>query len=204
MTFSETVTGVDTADFALTKTNTAAGNVASVSGSGATYTVTVDTVAGEGTLRLDISDNDSIIDGAGNPLGGAGAQNYTAGQLYDIDSTPPAVASITRADANPTNAASVNFTVTFSETVTGVDTADFALTKTDTAAGNVASVSGSGATYTVTVDTVSGDGTLRLDISRQRFHCRWRGQPSGRNGRSKTTPPASFTTSTAPRQPSFP
>lgn len=37
----------------------------------------------------------------------------------------PSVVSIARAGTSPSNAASVNFTVTFSETVTGVDTADF-------------------------------------------------------------------------------
>ena len=193
VTFSEAVTGVDAGDFALTKTDTAAGNIASVSGSGTIYTVTVDTVSGDGTLRLDIDDDDSIVDGAGNPLGGAGAQNYTSGQLYDIDNTPPAVGSITRADANPTNAAAVNFTVTFSEAVTGVDAGDFALTKTDTAAGNIASVSGSGTTYTVTVDTVSGDGTLRLDIDDDDSIVDTAGNPMGGSGAQDYTGGQAYT-----------
>jgi len=34
---------------------------------------------------------------------------------------PPTVASITRVEPSPSSAASVNFTVTFSESVTGVD-----------------------------------------------------------------------------------
>ena len=204
VTFSETVTGVDTADFALTKTGTASGNVASVSGSGTIYTVTVDTVSGDGTLRLDISDNDSIVDGAGNPLGGTGAQNYTSGQLYVVDNTPPAVGSITRADANPTIAASVNFTMTFSETVTGVDTADFALTKTGTAAGNVASVSGSGNTYTVTVDTVSGDGTLRLDIADNDSIVDGAGNPLGGTGAQNYTSGQLYDIDNTPRPQSLP
>jgi len=78
---------------------------------------------------------------------------------------PPTVVSITRADPNPTNAASVDFTVTFSEDVTGVDVADFSLTTTGSISGaSVTAVSGSGATYTVTVSTGTGNGTLRLDI----------------------------------------
>ncbi len=42
--------------------------IVSVSGSGARYTVTVDTGGGPGTLRLDLVDDDSIRDAAGNPL----------------------------------------------------------------------------------------------------------------------------------------
>ncbi|MBU0747674.1 MAG: hypothetical protein KKB08_17345, partial [Gammaproteobacteria bacterium] len=63
-----------------------------------------------------------------------------------------------------TNATSVNYTITFSESVANVDIADFALTSTGTATGTVASVSGSGSTYTVTVNSITGSGTLRLDL----------------------------------------
>jgi hypothetical protein len=59
----------------------------------------------------------------------------------------------------------VNFNVTFSEDVTGVDVDDFTLTKTGSISGeSVASVSGSGSAYTVSVNTGSGTGTLRLDV----------------------------------------
>ncbi len=81
----------------------------------------------------------------------------------------PSVSSIVRAGgASATisaSAASVDYTVTFSESVTGVGTSDFTLTTTGTASGNIASITGSGATYTVTVNTLSGDGTLRLDLN---------------------------------------
>jgi len=85
--------------------------------------------------------------------------------LSDIDSTAPSVSSILRADANPTNATSVDFTITFSEPVTGVNTADFALTTTGLSGASIAGVSGSGSTYTVTVNTGSGNGTIRLDLT---------------------------------------
>ncbi len=77
----------------------------------------------------------------------------------------PTVSSITRASADPTSAAAVNFTVTFSASVTGVDAADFALATTSGVSGaTVSGVAGSGASYTVTVNTGSGSGTLRLDL----------------------------------------
>ena len=360
VTFSESVTGVDASDFALTATGTASGTVASVSGSGTTYTVTVDTLAGDGTLRLDLNASGTGIQNAGSVAIGGG---YTAGASYTLDhtapnapSTPdlssvsdsggsssdditasatpvvtgtaesgstvtlydtdgttvlgtttatggnwsitastlgqgshtltakaadsagnvsnassslavtidtaapasvalsasslvtanagtgatvgtlsatdatavtyalatgngtndadnasfvlsgntlsigglaltagtyhvylsatdaagnvtylaqnitvqdaPTVSSIVRVGAADAGAAtSVDYTVTFSESVTGVDASDFALTATGTASGTVASVSGSGTTYTVTVDTLAGDGTLRLDLN---------------------------------------
>jgi hypothetical protein len=83
--------------------------------------------------------------------------------------TQPTVASIVRAAGAaatvPPAGTSVSYTVTFNEAVTGVDGSDFALTTTGSAHGNVASVAGSGTTYNVVVDGLSGDGTLRLDLN---------------------------------------
>ncbi|ATC63708.1 hypothetical protein CMV30_06930 [Nibricoccus aquaticus] len=82
-----------------------------------------------------------------------------------VDGVAPTISSIVRTGASATiNAASIDYTVTFSETVTGVDTSDFSLTPSGTAAGAIASISGSTSTYTVTVNSVTGDGTLRLDL----------------------------------------
>ncbi len=81
------------------------------------------------------------------------------------DATPPTVSSIVRVDTSPTAAASVRWTVTFSESVSGVDTGDFALLTSGTIAGtSLTSVSGSGTTYTVTAATGSGTGTLTLRL----------------------------------------
>ncbi|MFZ5820839.1 MAG: S-layer homology domain-containing protein, partial [Chloroflexota bacterium] len=77
----------------------------------------------------------------------------------------PLVQAITCASANPTSAASVDFTVTFSENVTGVDAGDFDVTVGGHLLwANVIAVNGSGSSYTVTVSTGKGDGTLRLDV----------------------------------------
>ncbi|CAO3441367.1 hypothetical protein [Azospirillum endophyticum] len=79
----------------------------------------------------------------------------------------PSVSSINRANAEAVPAAttSVDFTVTFSQAVTGVDSSDFTLTTvTGTATGTIGTVSGSGTTWTVTVTGLTGDGTLRLDL----------------------------------------
>ncbi len=76
----------------------------------------------------------------------------------------PIVLSITRAETNPTAAASLDFTVTFSKPVNGVDTSDFALSANVIGA-SITSVVGSDAFYTVTVNSGSGNGTIRLDLA---------------------------------------
>ncbi len=88
-----------------------------------------------------------------------------ASYSWAIDTTAPLVISSVRVNPSPTNRANVNYTVTFSEAVTGVGTTDFTITKTGTVTfASVASVSGSGTTYTITINTGSGDGTIRLDV----------------------------------------
>ena len=107
VTFSESVTGVNAADFALVQ---AAASPAPRSrpsaGSGTTYTVTATTGTGSGTLGLNLVDDDTIVDGVANPLGGTGAGNGNfTGQVYTIDKTRAVrCTSINRVGANPTNA----------------------------------------------------------------------------------------------------
>jgi hypothetical protein len=80
------VTGVDPSDFALTMSGISSASIASVSGANNVYSVRVNTGSGSGTLRLDVADNDSIIDTASNPLGGVGAANgdFTSGESYTV------------------------------------------------------------------------------------------------------------------------
>jgi hypothetical protein len=81
------------------------------------------------------------------------------------DDTSPVVTSITRAGIELTNAASVDYTVTFDRPVIGVDSTDFTLTTTGITGASVANVTtADDMTYTVTVNTGTGNGTLRLDL----------------------------------------
>src|ERR1051325_1071310 len=161
VTFSESVTGVDSSDFTLTTSGVSGASITSVTGSGTTYTNTVNTGTGDGTIRLDLnSSGTGIADTAGNAI----TTGLTSGQSYAIDKTAPTGLSIVRVGANPTNGTSVQFTVTFSENVTGVDATDFTNTVSRLSGTSVSSVSGSGDTYPVTVNTGTGSGTLRLDV----------------------------------------
>lgn len=82
-----------------------------------------------------------------------------------VDYTPaPVVVSINRAGANPTTAATVDWTVTFSEAVSGVDTSDFALAVSGLSGTSIISVTGGPTAYTVTANTGAGTGTLGLNL----------------------------------------
>ncbi|GAB7529221.1 hypothetical protein PS3A_16300 [Pseudomonas sp. 3A(2025)] len=131
------------------------------------YTVQAGDTAASGLLvgsTLDLNGG-SVRDPAGNDLTlnltGLGS---TAGVL--VDTTAPAASGIVRVDPNPTNSAAVSFTVTFSEDVSGMDAADLNLLSTGTASGTIASVTRvDGRTYTVLVNAIGGDGSLRLDLN---------------------------------------
>ena len=167
VTFSEAVSGVRSDDFTLSPTGTVTGTVASASSSdgGITWTVTVNGISGDGTLRLDLKGSGtSIVDLAGNLLSGG----FNSGSTYTFDHTAPQVSSITLGTpvSGTTNLGTVTYTVSFSEPVTGVSAGDFQLNSNGTATGTIGAPvdSGDGRTYTVTVAGISGDGTLRLDL----------------------------------------
>ena len=140
--------------------------ISAVSVSGTTWTVTASSGTGSGTLGLNLVDNDSIIDSTSNKLGGAGTGNGSfTGAVYTIDRTPPTVSSIARAGANPASSDTVSWTVTFSESVTGVNSSDFALAIANLTGAYVQSVSGSGTTWTVIANTGLCTGSCSLGLN---------------------------------------
>ncbi|HJS14018.1 MAG TPA: Ig-like domain-containing protein, partial [Rheinheimera sp.] len=90
----------------------------------------------------------------------------SAGLSVTIDTTAPSITGSTPDVAALANAASVIFTVAFNDTVYGLAAGDFTVTATGSALGTAASVSAaSGTSVNVTVNTISGAGTLRLDTN---------------------------------------
>lgn len=88
------------------------------------------------------------------------------GSFESQDAIAPTVVSIVRVGANPASSgSSLEFTVTFSEAVTGVDVTDFVLTTTGVSGATVTGVTGTGNVRTVTVSTGTGSGTIRLDVA---------------------------------------
>ena len=111
----------------------------------ATFTATT---AGAGSA-------DAVVDG----------QAFTAGVAI-----PTGVTSINRVNASPTNLASVSWTVTFSNVVSGVTSGNFSLVNAGLGGGPaitaVTAVGGAPATaWTVTASTGSGSGTLGLNLA---------------------------------------
>ena len=166
VTFTVPVSSVDITDFFLTSTGISGASMIEVSGSEDIYSVSVDTGSGDGSIRLDLIDDDSIIGPEGEFLGGDGLKNgdFNNGEIYEIDKTVPLVESIAISDPNPTKAETVNLLVNFSEPVTGLDTSDFSITAPNLTGTDVTEVLGEGISYTVTVYTGSGSGSLRLDL----------------------------------------
>jgi hypothetical protein len=151
VTFSESVTDFTESDIVPSN-----GTVSDFSGSGAIYTFNL-TPTANGVVAADIL-ADVAYDVALNP-------NTDAAQFSRIyDTTSPTISSILRATPTLSNLSSVEFTVTFSESVTNVDTSDFKLTNTYLTGASIVSVTGSGSTYTVTVNTGTGNGSIRLDV----------------------------------------
>ena len=145
VTFSENVTGVTASDFALSPGSTGgtgASPVTGVSGSGDTYHVTV-LATTDGTYNLDlVSSGHGITDSADNPLTDTAPttgtdQTYTVSTV-PADTTSPTISSIERHDpaVENTDSQTLVYRVTFSEDVTGVDAADFALSPGSTGTSN--------------------------------------------------------------------
>jgi hypothetical protein len=88
VTFSSIVTGVTLDDFAAAASGVTGAVPSALAGSGNSYTVTVNTGTGDGTLGLNLVDNNSILDPLSHPLGGPGLGdgNFT-GVLYKVDKT---------------------------------------------------------------------------------------------------------------------
>lgn len=167
--FSESVSGVDALDFSLTSSTVTSPSITAIVGSGTTYDVTVDTGSNDGILDLTLIDNDTIIDAAGNKLGGLGFSNgdYLTGEQYTVAKSYPLVNSIVRVSSENTNALSADFSVNFTKSVTGVDAADFTFTGSGVTTPSITAISpatGYATAFTITVNTGSGDGLLKLNI----------------------------------------
>jgi gliding motility-associated-like protein len=83
-TFSEDVTGVDLTDFEVILTGTATGTLNAIAQVDAkTYDITVTGISGQGSIGLNLKDDDSILDAANNPLSGA-----LTGEVYVTNIAP--------------------------------------------------------------------------------------------------------------------
>ena len=154
VTFSEGVTGFTAGDVVVSN-----GTLSGFAGTGTTYTFNVTPTTAGTVTTVNVAAN-VAQDAAGNG-------NTVAPQFTITYSVPTAtVVSVTGLTPSPTATAQVSYQVTLSGSVTGVTASNFSLTTTGAVSGaSVASVAGSGSTYTVAVNTGTGNGTLRLNVA---------------------------------------
>ncbi len=143
-----------------------------LSGSGTSALVFRLTVASGQMDSNGISLGSSIDANGGNLRDTAGnnstttlnAVGSTTGVL--VDAVAPQINAISLDAASPTNASSVTFTVTFSEDVSGVDIGDFSLATSGSVNATLQSLTQiDPRTYQVTVDTITGLGSLGLNAT---------------------------------------
>ncbi|MCA1807749.1 MAG: hypothetical protein LC687_07875, partial [Actinobacteria bacterium] len=98
------------------------------------------------------------------PVDNVGLSNYSCTNAMTYDETAPTV-TINQASgqSDPTNTSPINYTVVFSESVTGFATGD--VTLSGTAGATTGTVTGSGTTYNVAVSGMTGSGTVIATIA---------------------------------------
>ncbi|RYD94293.1 MAG: hypothetical protein EOP54_17760, partial [Sphingobacteriales bacterium] len=95
----------------------------------------------------------------------ASGTNYGSVVSFTTPSSAATVTSIVRADPNINNQASADYIITFSSPVSGLNITNFSITTTGLSGVGFPGISGSGTTWTATVTTGSGSGTLRLNLA---------------------------------------
>jgi hypothetical protein len=157
LTFDEYVTGLDASDVGFAET--IPGLTYEVTGSAKSYTLTITNIDNVTTVTPSLL-SAAAVDMAGN---GVALTPYTGREVQYI---PPALPSVNvnqqTGQADPTNGLPIFFDIVFSAPVVGFDAA--AVTPIGTALNPLYTVTGSGATYTLTVTGADSDGTVAFRI----------------------------------------
>jgi hypothetical protein len=158
--FSESVIGFTTGDVSFAGSTAGGTLVDIVSGSGATYNVAVSGMTTSGTVVASIPAGVAANGGAEPNLASTSTDNTVT---WDV--TQPTV-TIEQAvgQSDPTGTSPINFTVVFSEGVTGFTTGDVAFAGSTAGGTLVGSVTGSGSTYNVAVSGMTTGGTVVASI----------------------------------------
>ena len=157
--FSKPVTGFDEADIDLPPAQWG-DRRRRCHGAGTDYTVTVTGMTGDGTVVASVPGG-AAIDAAGND----NTASTSSDNSVRFDAVAPTVTIDQAAgQADPINVGPIVFRSTFSEPVTGFDEADVSLAGSTDPGSLVATVTGSGADYTVSVTGMSGAQTVVASV----------------------------------------
>jgi hypothetical protein len=159
VTFNEAVTGFTNADVVTTGSTAPGVLTAVVTGGGTTYTVAISGMTGSGTVLVTVPANAAIDTSGNGNLASTSTDNVVT---YDV-TVPTVTINQAAAQADPTGVSPINFTVIFSEPVTGFTGAD--ITLTGTAGATTSLVTGGGTTYNVAVSGMAGSGTVIATVN---------------------------------------
>ena len=161
VTFDEEVQNFnDAADLVVTHTGTSSTG-ATFFGSGKTYTVTVNNIAGDGSFTMAVNTSSDVEDLAENAL----ASTVTSAAVNMVNNAP--VVSIGTADDTVVNSSD---TVTFPITVTGasavsLDSGDVTVNHSGTSGGSVSVLNGTTNAPSVEVTGVTGNGSYTITLA---------------------------------------
>ena len=159
---SATPTISGTAESGSDVTLTIGGATYIVTATGGTWTVNLATATrSSGSLSLNTNGNNNVSVVATDSYGNNSA---TATQTLLIDTVAPTVLS-KNSPSSPTNDLELDFTITFSETITGLSSSDFNLTGTSC---SITSISGSTTVYIIQVKNCADGATVNLELKSNR------------------------------------
>jgi Ca2+-binding RTX toxin-like protein len=158
VTFSKSVSDFATGD--VTLGGTAGATTATVTGSGTTYDVAVSGMTTSGTVIATLAAG-VAHDTAGN---GSAASTSTDNTVTIAFAAPTVTINQAATQPDPTSSSPIRFTIVFSTSVTGFTGSDVSFAGSTVGGTLVAGVTGSGATYAVSVTGMSGNGTVVASI----------------------------------------
>lgn len=162
--FSEPVLGFLASDISFTG-STATGTLsASLSGTGPTYTISVTGMTGDGNVVASVPAA-VCTDLAGNSNTVSTFTDKTVAWVQPDVTSPSVTVDKGSGQSDPTSSSPIIFDVVFSETVTGLTNSDIDLSASTTGGTLVASISGFGPTYTISVSGMAmPDGNVIASI----------------------------------------
>ena len=163
LTFASAVTGVTASNFSLSgaaATGASVGSPSIASGGGLTWNVPVNTGSTDGTLTLSLANATGTTPGVSTTL-------PFAGQSYTMDKTRPTVSIGAPSASSVGPGGSVSYTVTYADAnfaSSSLTTGGISLNTTGGASGTIG-LSGSGTSYTVTISSITGAGTIGINVA---------------------------------------
>ena len=160
LTFSAAITGLSAADITLSGVSGVIPGT--LSGSGSAYTLPISGLTGGGTLSVTVTKSGYDISGSPKTVA-IYYYSYSGGGNPPPPSSIAVTLSSVTADGSTTET-TTELTLTFSRAITGLSAAD--ITLSGVSGVSKGTLSGSGATYTLEIDSFTSSGTLSVAVMR--------------------------------------